>query len=97
MTGRQITVRGRVQGVGFRPYVWRLAKAAGLTGHVRNDGAGVQIMAWGTQGALEDFLRNMQQTPPPLAVIEQVIITRLNGAPPAGGSFATSGTSGRGP
>ena len=84
MTGRQITVRGRVQGVGFRPYVWRLARAAGLTGHVRNDGAGVQIMAWGTQGALEDFLRNMQQTPPPLAVIEQVITTQLNGAPPAG-------------
>ncbi len=41
MSGRLFRIRGLVQGVGFRPYVWRLAHELGLTGWVRNDGAGV--------------------------------------------------------
>ena len=41
MSGRQFRIRGLVQGVGFRPYVWRLANELGLSGWVRNDGAGV--------------------------------------------------------
>ena len=41
MSGRLFRIRGLVQGVGFRPYVWRLACELGLTGWVRNDGAGV--------------------------------------------------------
>ena len=40
MSGRQFRIRGLVQGVGFRPYVWRLANELGLSGWVRNDGAG---------------------------------------------------------
>jgi hydrogenase maturation protein HypF len=39
MTGRLLRIRGLVQGVGFRPYVWRLANELGLNGWVRNDGA----------------------------------------------------------
>ena len=43
MSGRRIRVRGLVQGVGFRPYVWRLANELGLNGWVRNDGAGATV------------------------------------------------------
>jgi hypothetical protein len=43
MSGRQIRIRGLVQGVGFRPYVWRLANELGLNGWVRNDGSGVIV------------------------------------------------------
>lgn len=82
MIGRQITVRGRVQGVGFRPFVWRLAKDAGLKGHVLNDGAGVTIAAWGSPEALDDFLRRMTQIAPPLAVIAEVQTEQLDGQPP---------------
>ena len=84
MIGLQITVRGRVQGVGFRPFVWRKAKDAGLKGHVLNDGAGVKIAVWGGQAALDDFLNSLTRNPPPLAMIEGVATAQLSGAAPTG-------------
>ncbi len=45
--GRRIEIQGTVQGVGFRPWVFRLATALGLTGWVRNDSAGVTIEVFG--------------------------------------------------
>ena len=44
--GRRIALTGTVQGVGFRPFVYRLAREAGLTGWVRNDAAGVTVEAF---------------------------------------------------
>ncbi|MDA8049675.1 MAG: acylphosphatase [Rhodospirillales bacterium] len=48
----RIAITGAVQGVGFRPFVYRLASEAGLAGFVRNTGAGVLIEAEGKAGAL---------------------------------------------
>jgi len=82
--GRQIRVRGLVQGVGFRPHVWRLATGAGLSGHVLNDGAGVTIEAWGSGDALDAFLVRLETEAPPLARIDAVEWQALEGQGPGG-------------
>ena len=56
---RTIRVRGIVQGVGFRPTVWRLASDLGLVGSVANDGKGVKIIAHGTASTLDEFERRL--------------------------------------
>ncbi|MFQ5487647.1 MAG: carbamoyltransferase HypF [Gammaproteobacteria bacterium] len=68
--GLAIRVRGTVQGVGFRPAVWRLARDCGLRGAVWNDGGGVGIEAWGTAPVLAQFLRRLTVEAPPLARID---------------------------
>ena len=70
--GRHIKIRGTVQGVGFRPWVYRLATEAGIAGRVRNDATGVTIDAFGTEDALEHFLRRLGGSAPPAAVISDV-------------------------
>ena len=47
LEGRRILIRGTVQGVGFRPWVYRVARQSGVTGRVHNDTAGVTIEAFG--------------------------------------------------
>jgi len=69
---RVIAVGGTVQGVGFRPYVHRLATARNLSGFVRNDTAGLTIDVQGDAHALEDFLSTLIDHPPPTAVIQMV-------------------------
>lgn len=69
---RLICVRGVVQGVGFRPFVYRIARARGLTGWVRNATDGVRIHAEGDESALGDFLRDLEREPPPAACIDAV-------------------------
>lgn len=64
-----IWVGGRVQGVGFRPYVWQLAHALGLSGRVWNDAQGVCILIDGRVETKTAFLARLTQTPPPLARI----------------------------
>lgn len=67
-----ITVHGIVQGVGFRPFVFRLANSLGLGGTVINDGNGVQIMLCGPPEILEEFVRRLPQEAPPVARIASI-------------------------
>src|SRR5918998_1181373 len=67
---REISVRGIVQGVGFRPFIYALARRHGLAGLVRNDAEGVHIEVEGAPEELEHFVRALKEDAPPLAVIE---------------------------
>ena len=69
----EIRVCGIVQGVGFRPTVYRLAKVFGLKGEVYNDGEGVLIRVSGSEEEITDFVNKLYQECPPLARINEVI------------------------
>ncbi len=64
---RRIVVGGRVQGVGYRPFVYRLAHAHGIAGSVRNLTGEVEILAQGTAESLARFVHALLHTAPPLA------------------------------
>jgi len=85
MQQTEIRVRGRVQGVGFRPAVWRLARELGLSGDVRNDAEGVLIRLAGDAAAIADLLDRLQREPPPLARIDR--IERSSAATPCSPGF----------
>lgn len=70
----RIRMSGIVQGVGFRPTVWRLATEEGLSGHVLNDACGVEIEVSGPLPAIERFVERLRSEPPPLARIDHVAI-----------------------
>jgi hydrogenase maturation protein HypF len=72
LPGRRIEIEGIVQGVGFRPWVYRLAREGGIAGRVRNDGRGVSIEAFAPEGALDLFVTQLQESPPPAAVIRRL-------------------------
>ena len=69
---RRLEVSGVVQGVGFRPFVFNLAREHGLSGWVRNHSAGVTIEAEGDASTLADFERDLKARKPPMAVIDAV-------------------------
>ena len=69
---RRIRVRGQVQGVGFRPFVYRLAQELDLAGWVRNDGEGVDIEAQGAAEAVEALIARVETDAPPLASVTSV-------------------------
>ena len=74
MSSRQglVRVRGQVQGVGFRPFVYRLANELSLHGWVRNDAEGVEISIRGEDGAVSDFLSRLKSDGPVLSRVEGV-------------------------
>ncbi len=72
MERRAILVRGIVQGVGFRPFVYNLATRLGLFGFVSNQSGSVRIEVEGEPPSLERFLSELTTRPPPLAHIEQL-------------------------
>ncbi len=81
--GRRIEVRGIVQGVGFRPWVYRLAREEGIAGRVSNGAEGVTIDAFGVESALDAFLHRLRSSPPPAARIRELEWTPIPSEPAA--------------
>lgn len=67
-----LEIQGTVQGVGFRPFLHRLAEKYGLGGWARNTSGGVEVEAEGSPLSLQGFLDELENSPPPLACIEKV-------------------------
>jgi hydrogenase maturation protein HypF len=67
-----VCVRGVVQGVGFRPFVYTCAAALGLSGSVRNDTSGAIVEVEGEPAEIDHFVAQLRDRPPPLAVIESI-------------------------
>ena len=82
----RLRVRGRVQGVGFRPFVYELARRFGLAGWVLNDGAGVLAEIEGPEAATRAFLTALAEDAPPLARVAAIETEAL--APEGGAGFA---------
>ncbi len=66
----RVHIRGAVQGVGFRPFVYRLARELGLPGWVINSSSGVVVEVEGQPGALEQFLLRVVRDCPPRAIVQ---------------------------
>ncbi len=73
-----VVIRGAVQGVGFRPFVYRLARELGLPGWVLNSGQGVFIEAEGEKKLLDAFLLRLEKERPPLAFIQSLEFSFLD-------------------
>jgi hydrogenase maturation protein HypF len=68
----RLIVKGTVQGVGFRPFIYRLASRFGFNGYVKNVGQGVEIFIENGHPDLEAFLKALKEEAPPLARMESV-------------------------
>lgn len=76
----KINVTGIVQGVGFRPFIYRTAVKNNLKGYVRNRGdAGVEILLEGEEKDIRNFMNDLKEKKPPLSQIHEVITTKLPG------------------
>jgi hydrogenase maturation protein HypF len=87
-------VEGTVQGVGFRPYVYRLAGELGVAGHVLNDARGVVVEVEAPSETVERFLARLPIEAPPLATIERVVSEQLEELGEHGFSIRESPTGG---
>ncbi|MES0881137.1 carbamoyltransferase HypF [Roseibium sp. SCP14] len=77
--GKRVRVKGLVQGVGFRPFVWKLARDLSLSGYVLNDGRGVLIEVCGSAVAVGTFLDRLSDDLPVLARIDQIELAEISG------------------
>ena len=76
----RVSVTGIVQGVGFRPFIYRTAVKNSITGHVKNKGdAGVEILLEGKKQNISNFLKDLREKKPPLAQIYGIVTTKLAG------------------
>ena len=77
IVARKIHINGIVQGVGFRPFVYSLAKRYQLTGWVKNSSSGVDIVANGEICAISGFLQNLKDQAPPLSQIDEFLVEEV--------------------
>jgi hydrogenase maturation protein HypF len=91
----QARVEGVVQGVGFRPHVFRLAAEHGLGGFVLNDAHGVLLEVEGAAAAVDEFLERVAAEAPPLAVVERLEAHELGPLGDHGFEIRASPRSGR--
>ena len=75
---KRVEIRGVVQGVGFRPFVYRIAQRFAIRGWVLNSSGGAVVEAEGSEAAVEQFLRTLAGELPPLARIDEIEITNLS-------------------
>lgn len=87
LAAEQMRVRGTVQGVGFRPTVWRIASELGIVGSVANDTGGVLITAVAAPARLDALAQRVRDEAPPLARIEALVRTAVALPAPLPGSF----------
>ncbi len=87
---KHIQVRGIVQGVGFRPFVYNLAQFLGLTGFVFNSSSGVTIEIEGDGAPVTTFLQTLQEDPPQLAEITEITVSEMGVEGSAGFSILGS-------
>jgi hydrogenase maturation protein HypF len=80
---RRVAVGGVVQGVGFRPFVWRRAMRAGLSGWVENDSAGVVVEVQGSPAGVAAFLAGLAAEAPPLAAVGRIDVRDIPVQPEA--------------
>lgn len=71
-----IEIRGVVQGVGFRPFIYNLASSMNLNGEVLNNGQGVLILLDATKEELGEFVKKIRENKPPLSEIDSIKITQ---------------------
>jgi hydrogenase maturation factor HypF (carbamoyltransferase family) len=90
---RRLLVGGRVQGVGFRPFIYRLAHRHGLSGWVRNLAGQVEILAQGSPDALRRFADGVLDEAPPLARPELLVSAEEQATAPAGFAILPSDAS----
>ena len=94
MPGLRIDIRGTVQGVGFRPWVTRLARELGVRGEVRNENRGVRIEAFASGGALSAFVEQLQRDVPAGARIVELHQESIPEDEAEGFTITASGTEG---
>ncbi len=91
---RRIRISGLVQGIGFRPFVYKHALAMGLTGWVHNDVEGVLVEVQGSSASLDLFQNKLTTEPPPLANIISLLVESLTPEIETGFSIKSSGHEG---
>jgi hydrogenase maturation protein HypF len=74
----KITISGQVQGVGFRPFVYGLAKSFSLTGTVSNNEEGVVIFVKGPKDSIQQFFEKLLKNPPPVSKIKNSAISQID-------------------